>query len=60
MTVGKELDAYVSVVVRDSTGAAVRSGAFGPGDVVPAWLEKAIDNPDVWAPEPIVESTEEP
>ena len=43
---GKKLN--TSVHVTDTEG---NSGTFGPDDDLPAWAEKAISNPDVWAEE---------
>ena len=42
-----KLNTYVHV--HDEDGL---SHAFGPDDTVPAWAEKAITNPDVWAEAP--------
>lgn len=40
---GRKLTSYVHVVDEDG-----QAHAFGPGDDVPSWAEKAITNPDVW------------
>ena len=42
-----KLNTYVHVHDKDGI-----SHAFGPDDTVPAWAEKAITNPDVWAEAP--------
>ena len=42
-----KLNTYVHVHDKDGV-----SHAFGPDDTVPAWAEKAITNPDVWAEKP--------
>jgi hypothetical protein len=42
-----KLKTYVHVHDKDGI-----SHAFGPDDTVPAWAEKAITNPDVWAEAP--------
>ena len=43
VTVSKKLTTNVHVA--DENG---QTHAFGPGDDVPDWAEKAISNPDVW------------
>ncbi|AYN57864.1 hypothetical protein PP640_gp09 [Arthrobacter phage Faja] len=49
-----KLNTYVHVHDKDGI-----SHAFGPEDPVPAWAEKAITNPDVWAEAPAAEETAE-
>lgn len=45
----KKLNTFVHVVERDDDGTQTNAGTFGPDDKVPAWAQKAITNPDVWA-----------
>ncbi|UYL88296.1 hypothetical protein SEA_EVEPICKLES_9 [Arthrobacter phage EvePickles] len=49
-----KLNTYVHVHDKDGI-----SHAFGPEDTVPAWAEKAITNPDVWAEAPAAEEAAE-
>ncbi len=45
----RKLKTFVHAVERDDKGNETNNAVFGPNDDVPAWAQKAITNPDVWA-----------
>jgi len=46
----RKLSTFVTVHERNDEGEPTgRSETYGPNDTLPAWAEKAITNPDVWA-----------
>ena len=46
----RKLSTFVTVHERNDKGEPTgRSETYGPNDTLPAWAEKAITNPDVWA-----------
>jgi hypothetical protein len=51
--VAKRLNTYVHVVEKNDKGEITNQGQFGPDDDLSkpenAWVEKAVENPDVWA-----------